>query len=80
MTAPRRSTGTNPAGRLPAAMLRALAAELSDPGRFSRAKAYAHDGAVIDIVIEPGQVRGLVQGSRYSVHAGRHPHRARPRR
>jgi len=46
-------------------MLRALAAELSDPGRFSRAKAYARDGAVIDIVIEPGEVRGEVQGSRY---------------
>ena len=35
------------------------------PGRFSRAKAYARDGAVIDIVIEPGEVRGEVQGSRY---------------
>ena len=46
-------------------MLRALAAELSDPGRFSRAKAYARDGAVIDIDIEPGEVRGEVQGSRY---------------
>lgn len=69
MTAPRRSVGTNPAGRLPAAMLRALAAELSDPGRFTRAKAYARDGAVIDIVIEPGQVRGLVQGSRYEPYA-----------
>ena len=55
----------NPPGRLPAAMLRALAAELSDPGRFSRAKAYARDGAVIDIEIEPGEVRGEVQGSRY---------------
>ena len=46
-------------------MLRALAAELSDPGRFSRAKAYARDGAVVDIVIEPGEVRGEIQGSRY---------------
>src|SRR5436190_22411748 len=46
-------------------MLRALAAEMSDPGRFSRAKTYARDGAVIDIVIEPGEVRGEVQGSRY---------------
>ena len=55
----------HPQGRLPAAMLRALAAELSDPGRFSRAKAYARDGAVIDIVIEPGEARGEVQGSRY---------------
>jgi uncharacterized Zn finger protein len=46
-------------------MLRALAAELSDPGRFSRAKAYARDGAVTDIVVESGAVCGQVQGSRY---------------
>jgi hypothetical protein len=65
MTAPRRLVTPHPQGRLPAAMLRALAAELSDPGRFSRAKAYARDGAVTDIVIEPGEVRGEVQGSRY---------------
>ena len=69
MTAPRRTVGTNPAGRLPAAMLRALAAELSDPGRFTRAKTYARDGAVIDIEVEPGQARGLVQGSRYEPYA-----------
>src|SRR5262245_1641059 len=65
MTTPRRLVTPHPQGRLPAAMLRALAAELSDPGRFSRAKAYARDGAVTDIVIEPGEVRGEVQGSRY---------------
>ena len=66
MTTPRRlRRPPHPQGRLPAAMLRALAAELSDPGRFSRAKAYARDGAVIDIVVEPGEVRGEVQGSRY---------------
>jgi hypothetical protein len=46
-------------------MLRALAAEISDPGRFSRAKQYARDGAVVDIEVEPGAVRGTVQGSRY---------------
>jgi hypothetical protein len=46
-------------------MLRALAAEVSDPGRFSRAKQYARDGAVVDIDVEPGAVRGTVQGSRY---------------
>lgn len=45
-------------------MLRALAAELADPGRFSRAKAYARDDAVTDIQIEPGSVRAVVQGSR----------------
>lgn len=65
MSPPRRTVGTSSAGRLPAAMLRALAAELSDPGRFSRAKVYARDGAVIDIEVDPGQVRGQVQGSRY---------------
>ena len=46
-------------------MLRALAAELSDPGRFARAKAYARDGAVVDIEIEPGEVRATIQGSRF---------------
>lgn len=69
MTPPRRTVGTSAAGRLPAAMLRALAAELSDPGRFSRAKAYARDDAVIDIEIEPGRARGEVQGSRYEPYA-----------
>ncbi len=65
MTRPRHVYGANPPGRLPAAMLRALAAELSDPGRFSRAKGYARDGAVVDIDVEPGCVRAEVQGSRY---------------
>src|SRR5262245_13393526 len=65
MSPPRRSFGPNPAGRVAGAMLRALAAELSDPARFTRAKAYARDGAVIDISVEPGVVRGEVQGSRY---------------
>ncbi|MET0324249.1 MAG: SWIM zinc finger family protein, partial [Ilumatobacteraceae bacterium] len=65
MSRPRSVVGPNPPGRLPAAMLRALAAELSDPGRFSRAKAYARDGAVIDIDIGPGEVRATIQGSRY---------------
>jgi hypothetical protein len=45
-------------------MLRALAAELSDPGRYARAKAYARDGAVIEIDIRPEVVSGLVLGSR----------------
>ena len=60
---PRRSLG-NQHGRLVATMLRALAAELSDPGRSARAKAYARDGAVIEIDIRPGVVSGLVLGSR----------------
>jgi uncharacterized Zn finger protein len=50
-------------------MLRVLAAELSDPGRFTRAKAYARDGAVVDIDVEPGVVRAEVQGSRYEPYA-----------
>ena len=57
--------GPNPPGRLPAAMLRALAAELSDPGASPGPRRYAHDGAVVDIDVEPGWVRGEVQGSRY---------------
>ena len=61
---PRRSFGPDPKGRLTATMLRALAAELADPARFGRAKAYARDDAVTDIQIEPGTARGVVQGSR----------------
>ena len=63
MSRPRRSLGNQP-GRLVATMLRALAAEVSDPGRYSRAKAYARDGAVIEIDIRPEVVSGLVLGSR----------------
>jgi hypothetical protein len=69
VTRPRRSFGTQPRGRVAGAMLRALAAELSDPSRFTRAKAYARDDAVIDIVVEPGVVRAEVQGSRYDPYA-----------
>ncbi len=65
MSRPRQPLGPNPPGRLPAAMLRALAAEMSDPGRFSRAKAYARDGAVVDIDVQPGLVQATIQGSRY---------------
>jgi hypothetical protein len=63
MTRPRRSFGDQP-GRVVATMLRALAAELSDPGRYSRAKSYARDGAVIEIDVRPEVVSGLVLGSR----------------
>jgi hypothetical protein len=45
-------------------MLRALSAELSDPNRYSRGKAYARDGAVIDIEVRSGEVAGEVLGSR----------------
>jgi hypothetical protein len=63
MTRPRRGFGDQP-GRIVATMLRALAAELSDPGRYSRAKAYARDGAVIEIDVRREVVSGLVLGSR----------------
>src|SRR5690606_17158234 len=69
MSRPRRSFGQQP-GRLVATMLRALAAELSEPGRYARGKAYARDDAVIEIDIRPEVVTGLVLGSRrepYSV-------------
>lgn len=65
MSHPRRVFGPNPPGRLAAAMLRALTAELADPGRYARAKAYARDANVIDVEVEAGVVRGQVQGSRY---------------
>jgi hypothetical protein len=45
-------------------MLRAFSAELSDPGRYSRGKSYARDGAVIDIEVRSGEVEGRVLGSR----------------
>ena len=64
MSRPRQAFGRNQPGRLPATMLRALTAELSDPGRYTRAKGYARDGAVVEIDIQPGTVRGLVLGSR----------------
>ncbi len=60
---PRQAFGQQP-GRLAATMLRALSAELSDPSRYARGKAYARDGAVIDIEVRPGEVAGEVLGSR----------------
>ena len=71
-----RATLGHAPGHLVATMLRALAAELSDPGRYTRAKAYARDGAVIDIDVRPGVVSGLVLGSRrepYEVVLGSDP-------
>lgn len=63
MSRPRPVVGSQP-GRLVATMLRALTAELSEPGRYRRGKEYARDGAVTDIDIQPGSVWGLVLGSR----------------
>jgi len=63
MSRPRHRFGQQP-GRIPATMLRALSAELSEPGRYSRGKRYAADGAVTDIEIRAGEVTGEVLGSR----------------
>jgi hypothetical protein len=62
---PRKPYGPNPPGRLPATMIKVLAAELSDQGRLSRGKRYWADDAVIDIVIGHGAVTAEVRGSRY---------------
>ncbi len=67
MTRPRHAFGNQP-GRLPATLLRALSAELSDPGRYRRAKEYARDGAVIEIDVRNGVVTGQVLGSRRSAY------------
>ena len=64
MSRPRKPFGASHPGRLPATMVKVLAAEMSDPQRLRRGKQYAHDGSVTDIIIEPGLVTGEVQGSR----------------
>lgn len=63
MSKPRRPYG-NPPGRLPATMIKVLAAELSDQGRLARGKRYYADDAVIDIVVGHGAVTAEIQGSR----------------
>ena len=60
---PRKPYG-NPPGRLPATMIKVLAAELSDQGRLARGKRYWADNAVTDIVIGHGAVTAEIQGSR----------------
>ena len=64
MTRPRKPFGANHPGRLPATMIKVLAAEMSDPTRLRRGKQYAKDGSVLDIVIDPGTVTCEIQGSR----------------
>ena len=64
MTRPRRPFGANHPGRLPATMMKVLAAEMSDPSRLRRGKQYAKDGSVLDIVIDSGTVTCEIQGSR----------------
>lgn len=64
MSRPRKPYGPNQPGRLPATMIKVLAAELSDQGRLSRGKRYWADDAVTDIVIGHGAVTAEVQGGR----------------
>jgi hypothetical protein len=61
---PRKPYGPNPPGRLPATMVKVLAAELSDQGRLSRGKRYWAEDAVVDLVVGHGAVTGVIQGSR----------------
>ncbi len=64
MSRPRKPFGANHPGRLPATMMKVLAAEMSDPSRLRRGKQYAKDGSVLDIVIDPGTATCEIQGSR----------------
>ena len=64
MSRPRKPFGTSQPGRLPATMMKVLAAEMSDPTRHRRGKQYASDGSVLDIIIETGVVTCEIQGSR----------------
>ncbi len=64
MSRPRTPFGNDLPGRLPATMLRVLAAEMSDAARLSRGKRYWSDRAVIDLHVGPGVATAEVQGSR----------------
>lgn len=64
MSRPRKPFGANHPGRLPATMMKVLAAEMSDPSRLRRGKQYAKDGSVLDILIDPGVATCEIQGSR----------------
>ena len=64
MSRPRKPFGTSQPGRLPATMMKVLAAEMSDPTRHRRGKQYASDGSVLDIIIDEGVVTCEIQGSR----------------
>jgi hypothetical protein len=61
---PRKPYGANPPGRLPATMIKVLAAELSDQGRLSRGKRYWAEDAVVDMVVGHGALTAVIQGSR----------------
>lgn len=65
MARPRKPFGSQVPGRIPATMVKVLAAEMSDQQRLMRGKRYHADDAVVDIVIGHGAVTAEVQGSRY---------------
>ena len=67
---PRKPYGANPPGRLPATMIKVLAAELSDQGRLSRGKRYWSEDAVVDIVVGHGAAVGAFQNAFYEFAAG----------
>lgn len=64
MSRPRTPYGNDLPGKLPATMIRVLAAELSDQGRLARGKRYWSEGAVVDIVVGHGAVTAEILGSR----------------
>ncbi len=64
MSRPRTPFGSSLPGRLPATMIKVLAAEMSDQQRLARGKRYHSDAAVVDIVIGHGVLTAEVQGSR----------------
>ena len=51
-------------GSLVGVMFEVLAAEMADPDRFRRGRAYARRDAAIEVEIEPGLARAEIQGSR----------------
>lgn len=64
MSPPRRPFGNQLPGRLPATMVKVLAAEMSDSSRLSRGKRYHQESAVTDITVGRGVATAEVQGSR----------------
>ena len=58
-----RAPGADPASHLVSTMLDVLVAEMAEPGRVRRGRAYALQGAVGELRIEPGLVTAHVQGS-----------------
>ena len=67
MSRPRKPFGANHPGRLPATMMKVLAAEMSDPSRLRRGKQYAKDGSVLDIIIEAIEAAGYKPGEEIAI-------------